>query len=124
MPQNVCRSPRSGARSQQIQASPRAMLGSCWLAQLLPFGPQNGFTVVSAGPRDNGTYVLGQRNNVLNFQHVLGFCRGRMATKKRFQPRAATTFEKTFAIWLPMVRRTTITTIDTSTRMRAYSTIP
>src|SRR5260370_17175016 len=44
--------------------------------------------------------------------------------EKRFQARAATTFENTFAIWLPMVSRTTITTIDTSTRMRAYSTIP
>jgi len=39
-------------------------------------------------------------------------------------PNAATTFEKTFWIWLPMVRRMTMTTIETSTRIRAYSTMP
>lgn len=87
-------------------------------------GPQNEFTVVTARPRDNGTYVLVQPNKVLNLQHVLGFAHGPGGYEKRFQPRAATMFEKTFAIWLPMVRRTTITTIDTRTRIRAYSTIP
>jgi len=39
-------------------------------------------------------------------------------------PRAATTFENTFAIWLPMVKRITMTTIETSTRIKEYSTIP
>jgi hypothetical protein len=39
-------------------------------------------------------------------------------------PSAATTFEKTFAIWFPIVKRTTMTTIETSTRIKAYSTIP
>src|SRR5207248_8261702 len=33
-----------------------------------------------------------------------------------FEPRAATTFEKTFASWLPMVRRTTRVRIETRTR--------
>src|SRR2546427_10138849 len=43
---------------------------------------------------------------------------------ERQAPSAATTFEKTFWIWLPMVKRITMTTIETRTRIRAYSTIP
>src|SRR6267378_2734645 len=39
-------------------------------------------------------------------------------------PRAATTLENTFWIWFPMVKRITITTIETRTRIKAYSTIP
>ena len=38
--------------------------------------------------------------------------------------RAATTFEKTLEICPPIVSRITITTIDTKTRIKAYSTIP
>src|SRR6266480_7941177 len=39
-------------------------------------------------------------------------------------PRAATTFENTLLIWLPMVKRITMTTIETRTRIKAYSTMP
>src|SRR2546425_10410231 len=45
-------------------------------------------------------------------------------SSERQAPSAATTFEKTFWIWLPMVKRITMTTIETRTRIRAYSTMP
>src|SRR5581483_8613794 len=41
-----------------------------------------------------------------------------------YAPSADTTLEKTFWIWLPIVRRMTMTTIDTRTRIKAYSTMP
>src|SRR5207244_6539381 len=45
-------------------------------------------------------------------------------SRERQAPSAATTFEKTFWIWLPMVKRITMTTIETRTRIRAYSPMP
>src|SRR5713226_9309137 len=48
----------------------------------------------------------------------------RECVNPRFQPSAATTFENTLTIWFPMVNRITMTTIETRTRIKAYSTIP
>ena len=46
------------------------------------------------------------------------------ARDSAYVPRAPTTFENTLEIWLPMVSRMTITTIETKTKIKAYSTIP
>ena len=62
------------------------------------------------------------------FQNTRAVGTGRPAPTSRedrgHAPSAATTFEKTLLIWLPMVKRITMTTIETRTKIKAYSTMP
>src|SRR5947209_1519824 len=78
----------------------------------------------NGAPAGQGQEAVKKPNRPAVVAWLRSIARRRTTVSRLHAPSAATTLENTFRIWLPMVRRMTMTTIETRTRISAYSTIP